>query len=144
MGYTFAPVNDRNGLIAMCVIFSVLVTAAVTLRFCSRKYKGLQFQADDWLIAASLVSVRPNSEALSNRVLCPDLCPGSERYVPRRWAIHKIHPLGVVQGLTVLGCVQHVITGHSPVVNDFPVSTEKEHIAEKVCCSAMPLFYILW
>ena len=56
MGYTFAPVNDRNGLIAMCVIFSLSSTAAVVLRFYSRKFKGLRFQADDWLIAASLVS----------------------------------------------------------------------------------------
>ena len=55
MGYTFAQVNDRNGLIAMCVIFSVASTTAVVLRFYSRKFKGLQFQADDWLIAASLV-----------------------------------------------------------------------------------------
>ncbi|KAL8721382.1 MAG: hypothetical protein Q9225_001929 [Loekoesia sp. 1 TL-2023] len=33
--------------------------------------------------------------------------------------------------MTVTGCVQRVITGHSPVVNDWPVSTEKEHLAEK-------------
>ena len=84
MGYTFAPVNDRNGLIAMCVIFSILVTAAVTLRFCSRRYKGLQFQADDWLIAASLVSVFANTQVWSNRVLCPVLCARPERYVSCR------------------------------------------------------------
>lgn len=56
MSYTFAPVNDRDGLIAMCVIFSITSTAAVALRFYARKFKGLRFQADDWLIAASLVS----------------------------------------------------------------------------------------
>lgn len=95
MGYSFAPVNDRNGLIAMCVIFSLSSTAAVILRFYSRKFKGLRFQADDWLIAASLVFV-----------------------------------LGL-NFMFLAGCVQNVITGHSPVVNDFPVSTETEHLAEK-------------
>ena len=55
MSYSFAPVNDRNGLIAMCVIFSISSTTAVVLRFYSRKFKGLRFQADDWLIAISLV-----------------------------------------------------------------------------------------
>ena len=56
MGYSFAPVNDRNGLVAMCVIFSITSTTSVALRFYSRKIKGLRFQADDWLIAASLVN----------------------------------------------------------------------------------------
>lgn len=37
--------------------------------------------------------------------------------------------------LAILGCVQNVITGHSPVVDDFPVSTETEHKAEKVFSS---------
>lgn len=56
MGYSFAPVNNRDGLIAMCIIFSISSTTAVVLRFYARRFKGLQFQADDWLIAASLVS----------------------------------------------------------------------------------------
>ena len=56
MGYSLAQVNDRNGLIAMCVIFSITSTTAVVLRFYARKVKGLRIQADDWLIAVSLVS----------------------------------------------------------------------------------------
>lgn len=55
MGYSFAPVNDRNGLIAMCVMFPISSTTAVVLRFYARKFKGQRFQADDWLIAISLV-----------------------------------------------------------------------------------------
>ncbi|KAL2037574.1 hypothetical protein N7G274_009687 [Stereocaulon virgatum] len=95
MGYTFAPVNDRDGLIAMCVIFSITSTTAVVLRFYSRKFKGLRFQADDWLIAASLIFV-----------------------------------LGL-NAMFLAGCVQRVITGHSPVVNDWPISTQTEHMAQK-------------
>ncbi|KAF6221518.1 hypothetical protein HO133_002374 [Letharia lupina] len=95
MGYSFAPVNNRDGLIAMCIIFSISSTTAVVLRFYARRFKGLQFQADDWLIAASLVFV-----------------------------------LGL-NAMFLAGCIQNVITGHSPVVNDFPVSTEKEHMAER-------------
>ena len=34
--------------------------------------------------------------------------------------------------MAVSGCVQRVITGHSPVVDDWPISTETEHMAEKV------------
>ena len=55
MGYRVAPVDDRNGLIAMCVLFSILSTAAVVLRFCARRLQELRFQLDDWLSAASLV-----------------------------------------------------------------------------------------
>lgn len=55
MSYHIAPVNDRNGLIAMCVIFSIFSTAAVVLRFYARKLKDLRFQVDDWLSAVSLV-----------------------------------------------------------------------------------------
>lgn len=95
MGYSFAKVDDRGGLIAMCIIFSITSSTAVVLRFCARRFKGLQFQADDWLAAASLVFVI----ALNMMFLA--------------------------------GCAQHVITGHSPVVNDWPISTETEHQAEK-------------
>lgn len=56
MGYSFAPVDDRNGLIVMSVIFSITSTTAVVLRFCARRFKDLRFQADDWLIATSLAS----------------------------------------------------------------------------------------
>ena len=55
MSYSLAQVNDRNGLIAMCIIFSIASIMAVYLRFYARRLKGLQFQADDWLIAAALV-----------------------------------------------------------------------------------------
>ncbi len=68
MGYSFAPVNDRNGLIAMCVIFSITSTTAVALRFYSRKLKNLRFQADDWLIAASLVNSCAEGHHLHTRI----------------------------------------------------------------------------
>ena len=55
MSFRIAHVNDRNGLIAVCVISSVFSTAAVILRFYARKLKNLQFQIDDWLSAVSLV-----------------------------------------------------------------------------------------
>ncbi|KAL2045928.1 hypothetical protein ABVK25_011924 [Lepraria finkii] len=95
MGYSLAQVNDRNGLIAMCVIFSITSTTAVVLRFYARKVKGLRIQADDWLIAVSLAFV-----------------------------------LGL-NAMFLTGCVKRVITGHSPVVDGWPVSTETEHMAEK-------------
>ena len=57
MGYTFAPVTNRDGLIAMCVIFTVTSTTAVTLRFYSRSLvKKVQLGVDDWLAATALVS----------------------------------------------------------------------------------------
>ena len=55
MGYSLAQVNDRNGLVAMCVVFSITSIMAVALRFYARRLKGLQLQADDWLIASALV-----------------------------------------------------------------------------------------
>ena len=55
MGYSLAQVNDRNGLVAMGVIFSITSIMAVALRFYARRLKGLQLQADDWLIAGALV-----------------------------------------------------------------------------------------
>ena len=55
MRYHIAQVNDRNGLIAMCVIFSLFSTSAVILRFYARKLKDLQFEVDDWLSAVSNV-----------------------------------------------------------------------------------------
>ncbi len=45
----------------------------------------------------------------------------------------------MIPNLDYLGCVQNVITGHSPVVNDWPISTETEHMAEKVLHSAYPV-----
>ena len=59
MGYSFAPITDRNGLIALCVIFSITSTTVVVLRFYARKVKGLRLQADDWLIASALVITCP-------------------------------------------------------------------------------------
>ena len=57
MGYTFAPVTNRNGLIAMCVIFTITSTTAVALRFYSRcLIKKVKLGIDDWLAAISLVS----------------------------------------------------------------------------------------
>ena len=58
MGYTFAPVTNRDGLIAMCVIFTVTSTTAVTLRFYSRSLvKKVRLGIDDWLAAIALVSI---------------------------------------------------------------------------------------
>ena len=58
MGYTFAPVTNRDGLIAMCVIFTVSSTTAVALRFYSRSFiKKVRLEVDDWLAAISLVSL---------------------------------------------------------------------------------------
>lgn len=56
MRYTFAQVNDRNGLVVMRVLLSITSATAVNLRLHVRKLKGLEFQADDWLSAAFLVS----------------------------------------------------------------------------------------
>ncbi|KAI4114400.1 MAG: hypothetical protein LQ338_008014 [Usnochroma carphineum] len=57
MGYHLAAANDRDGLIALCVLFSITSSAAVALRFYSRRTKGLRYQADDWLAAVSLIFV---------------------------------------------------------------------------------------
>ena len=64
MAYSFALVNDRDGLIAMCVLFSITSTTAVAFRFYARRIKGLRFQADDWLIAISLVKLHIQIVAL--------------------------------------------------------------------------------
>ena len=34
--------------------------------------------------------------------------------------------------MMLVGCAQHVLTGHSPVQNKLPVPTEKEHAAQRV------------
>ena len=135
MGYSFAHVNDRDGLIAMCVIFSITSTAAVVLRFYARKFKGLHFQADDWLIAASLVSAHLTGydlrRHLTDDTLPLGLCPWPKCHVSR-WSVPQSSIYVPFPKLVALGCVQRVITGHSPVVNDWPISTETEHMAEKV------------
>lgn len=59
MARHLAQINDRTGLIVMCVIFSITSTAAVVLRFYSRKLKGLEYQMDDWLAAVALVRSSP-------------------------------------------------------------------------------------
>ena len=78
MGYSFAKVDDRDGLIAMCIIFSITSTTAVVLRFCARRFKGLQFQADDWLAAASLVRADFENAVLlhadTHDLPCQDFC----------------------------------------------------------------------
>ena len=41
--------------------------------------------------------------------------------------------------MNLQGCVQRVITGHSPVVDDWPVSNDTEHMAEKVVMAKVRL-----
>ena len=55
MGYHLASVNDPNGLIILCVVFSILSTGVVVARFYARKIRGLSYLVDDWLIVAGLV-----------------------------------------------------------------------------------------
>ena len=55
MDWSLAHVNDRTGLIIMCVIFSISSTAVVVLRFWSRRFKKLRWQADDWTMVVALV-----------------------------------------------------------------------------------------
>lgn len=73
MGYSLAHVNDRNGLIIMCVFFSILSTGAVALRFYSRKFKGLRYQADDWLAFGGLVWQLPLNLQCQRRKTTEDL-----------------------------------------------------------------------
>lgn len=136
MGYSFAQVNDRSGLIAMCVIFSITSTTAVVLRFYARKCKGLRFQADDWLIAASLVSAYHQGRRFPAGIWLTKF--STQVFVLGLNAMflagmnHSALPTLQFLSLIVSGCVQNVITGHSPVVDDWPVTTETEHMAEKV------------
>lgn len=92
MGYTFAPVNDRNGLIAMCVIFSITSTAVVVLRFYARKFKGLRLLADDWLIAISLVFKKSWAKTVDavDHVIVAGVCYRVERNVPCWYALAYI------------------------------------------------------
>lgn len=62
MGYALAHVNDRSGLIVMTIIFIILTTGTVALRFYARKINMLRFQADDWLIVVALVSLLRNQK----------------------------------------------------------------------------------
>lgn len=91
MGYSFAPITDRNGLITLCVIFSITSTTVVVLRFYARKCKGLRLQADDWLIAISLVIVYPQWQHApavvpANQVLVTGVRPWSKCNVSRWYA----------------------------------------------------------
>ena len=56
MDWSLAYVNDRTGLIIMCVVFTISSTVVTLLRFWARKFKKLRYQADDWTIAAALVT----------------------------------------------------------------------------------------
>ena len=55
MNYSLAFVTDRNGLLVMTALFTIISILVVVLRFWSRKIKRLDLLIDDWLIVISLV-----------------------------------------------------------------------------------------
>lgn len=89
-------VEDRNGLIVMICLFSVLAVTSVVSRFLSRRLSSISFLADDWLSLASLIFV-----------------------------------LGL-NCIFLAATIQGAMTGHSPVVDYWPVPTPLEHLVQKV------------
>jgi hypothetical protein len=53
---TVQHANDRNGIIAMTVLFTVIVIVAVSLRFYARQITRSGFGWDDWTALTALVS----------------------------------------------------------------------------------------
>jgi hypothetical protein len=54
--------NNPRGTteLIVCIILMVIATAAVFLRLYARKYKGVEFAADDYLIVLALVRRLPD------------------------------------------------------------------------------------
>ncbi|TGJ80466.1 hypothetical protein E0Z10_g8296 [Xylaria hypoxylon] len=87
--------NDRNGIIFMTVLFTVIVIAVVALRFYARRITRAGYGWDDWTALAALFFTL----ALN----------------------------GIFLGATIEGA----ITGHSPVVDGWPVTIPLEIVAQK-------------
>ncbi|KAI0814412.1 hypothetical protein GGR55DRAFT_631731 [Xylaria sp. FL0064] len=87
--------NDRNGIIAMTVLFTILITTAVVLRFYARHMTRAGYGWDDWTALVALFFTL----ALN----------------------------GIFLGATIEGA----ITGHSPVVDGWPVTIPLEIVAQK-------------
>ncbi|KAI0907487.1 hypothetical protein F4823DRAFT_602886 [Ustulina deusta] len=92
---TVQQANDRNGIIVMTVLFTILIITAVSLRFYSRHITRAGYGWDDWTALAALLFTL----ALN----------------------------GIFLGATIEGA----ITGHSPVVDGWPVTTPLEIVAQK-------------
>ncbi|KAI0434598.1 hypothetical protein F5Y09DRAFT_295946 [Xylaria sp. FL1042] len=87
--------NDRNGIIVMTVLFTILITTAVVLRFYARHMTRAGYGWDDWTaLVALLFTLALNA---------------------------------IFLGATVEGA----ITGHSPVVDGWPVTIPLEIVAQK-------------
>ena len=53
-----SPAFITSGLLVLTVIFPIIATAAVGLRFYARRIKAQDLKADDWTILFCLVRVR--------------------------------------------------------------------------------------
>ncbi|KAF2963518.1 hypothetical protein GQX73_g10049 [Xylaria multiplex] len=87
--------NDRNGILVMTVLFTIIIIAVVVLRFYARHITRAGYGADDWTALAAL--------------------------------LFTLGLNGIFLGATIEGA----ITGHSPVVDGWPVTIPLEITAQK-------------
>ncbi|KAJ8128843.1 hypothetical protein O1611_g4794 [Lasiodiplodia mahajangana] len=88
-------VNDRNGIIIMTVLFTIIIIAAVALRFHGRRVTRVGYDLDDWTVLAALLFTL------------------------------------VLNGIFLGATIEGAITGHSPILNDWPVTTPLQIVAQK-------------
>ncbi|KAJ5915816.1 hypothetical protein N7454_010957 [Penicillium verhagenii] len=99
-----ALVDDRPGLILMACLFYIIQILFIVSRFYARKLKGAPLAADDWV---ALVS-----------------------FLIEHLKYNKILVLGL-NSVFLAGTIQGAITGHSEVIDDWPLTSPLEHLVEK-------------